>query len=138
MESWKLLIGVGEAGDQLGDVPAGVRALIEGASEILVMSPALPGRLDWLAGQTDRTREIADERLQAVLGQLEEAGEKAAGVVGSDDPMMAFEDAIRDFAPDHILIALRGRAKSGWQESGLVDQVIERFQLPVTVFAFEG
>ena len=138
MESWKLLIGVGEAGDDLGEVPAGVRALIDQASEILVMSPALPRRLDWLAGQTNRTREIADERLQAVLGQLEEAGEKADGVVGSDDPIVAFEDAIREFAPDHILIALRGQDKAGWQENGLVDQVLERFQLPVTVFAFEG
>jgi hypothetical protein len=138
VESWKLLIGVGEAGDDLGAVPAGVRALIDQANQILVMSPALPGRLDWLAGQTNRTREIADERLAAVLGQLEEAGEKADGVVGSDDPLVAFEDAIRDFTPDHILIALRGHDEAGWQEKGLVDQVLERFQLPVTVFAFEG
>lgn len=138
MEPWKLLIAVGEAGSELGHLPPGARALIDQADEILVMSPALPGRLDWLAGQTSRTREIADERLQSVLGQLEEAGERAGGVVGSDDPMVAFDDAIREFAPDHILIALRGQDKAGWQENHLVEEVLERFQLPVTVFAFEG
>jgi len=30
---------------------------------------------------------------------------EAGGVVGSDDPLVAFEDAVREFAPDHLLIA---------------------------------
>jgi hypothetical protein len=42
----------------------------------------------------------------------------------------AFEDAIADFQPDHVLIGLRGPEKSGWQERGLVDKVLERFGLP--------
>jgi hypothetical protein len=138
MDPWKLLIAAGETANEFGDLPPGVRALVDQADEILVVSPALPGRLDWLTGDTDRTREIADERLAAVLGQLEEAGEKAAGVVGSDDPLVAFDDAIREFQPNHVVIALRSRGEAGWQENGLVEQVLDRFQLPVTAFAFES
>ena len=50
---------------------------------------------------------------------------------------LAFEDAIRDFAPDHLLIGLRA-GHSGWQERGLLDRLQERFGLPMTVFALPG
>jgi hypothetical protein len=133
VKPWKLLIAAGQA-SELRELPAGVRALIEQADEILVMVPTLPGRLAWLAGEIDKTREVADARLEVVLGQLEGAEPRAEGVVGSDDPMVAFGDAIASFGPHHILIALRGRDQAGWQEKGLIDQVLKRFGLPVTVF----
>lgn len=69
-----------------------------------------------------------------MLGQLEEIGADAKGTLAADDPLLAFEDAIRDFAPDHILIGLRSDEHTGWQERGLLDKVIERFMLPITVF----
>jgi hypothetical protein len=84
---------------------------------------------------TDRAREQADERLRTVLGQLAELGSDAAGAVGADDPLLAFEDAIREFAPDHLLIALRAADGAGWQERGLLDQLEQRFGLPITVFS---
>jgi hypothetical protein len=130
MQPYRLLIAAAQPAPELQAVPAGVRALIERADEILVMVPNLPGGLDWLSGEIDKTREVADERLATVLGQLE----NAEGVVGSDDPLVAFGDAVADFDPDHILIALRNRSQSGWQERGLVEQVLKRFGLPVTVF----
>jgi hypothetical protein len=133
-ESWKLLIATGHPASELGAVPVGVRALIDQADEILVMLPTLPGRIAWLAGDIDKTREVADARLQVVLGQLEDAGQRAEGVVGSDDPMVAFGDAVADFDPDHIVIALRSRNEGGWQERGLVEQVLKRFGLPLTIF----
>jgi hypothetical protein len=82
-----------------------------------------------------RTREVADERLSAVVGQLEDTtGASVEGTVGADDPLLAFEDAIADFNPHHILIALRPSEESGWQERGLIEEVGERFGLPLTVF----
>jgi hypothetical protein len=138
VKSCKLLIAAGHPASELRELPAGVRALIDQADEILVMVPTLPGRLAWLAGEIDKTREVADARLQAILGQLEEADEPAEGVVGSDDPMVAFADAVTDFGPDHILIALRSRDEVGWQEKGLIDQVLKRFGLPITVFELEA
>jgi hypothetical protein len=133
-DSARLLVVTGGAASDLGEVPPGVRLLIESASEILVVAPALPSRMAWLASDTDKTRELADERLRAVIDQLEGTGAPVEGAVGADDPLLAFEDAVADFHPHHILIALRAADESGWQERGLIEKVGARFGLPVTVF----
>jgi hypothetical protein len=130
----RLLIAVGEPASGPEELPFGVRALLDAAEEVLVIAPALPKRFEWLASATDTAREQADERLQSVLGQLDEIGTDATGAVASDDPLIAFEDAIRGFSPDHVLIALRGEDRAGWQERGLLDQLFERFAIPITVF----
>jgi hypothetical protein len=130
----KLLIAVGEAASSTADLPPSVRAVVDAAEEVFVVAPTLPGRLDWLNSDTDAAHERADERLQTVLGQLGEMGADASGTVGSDEPVEAFADAIRAFGPDHLLIALRPSPGSGWQEQGLIERVVERFGLPVTVF----
>jgi multicomponent Na+:H+ antiporter subunit G len=132
--SERLLIAVGQAATNAAEVPSGVRYLIDGASEVMVIAPALPSRLQWLVSDTDRATERADERLQVVLGHLGELGAKAKGHVGSDEPLVAFDDAVREFGPGHILIALRPDERAGWQERGLIDAVLVRFGLPVTVF----
>jgi hypothetical protein len=134
----RLLIAAGEAATAVEQLPSAVRTLIDAADEIMVIAPRLPGRLDWIASATDKATEQADERLRAVLGQLNEAGSPAHGRVGADDPLLAFEDAIRDFAPDHLLIGLRSDDRSGWQERGLLDQIQERFEIPMTVFLLAG
>jgi hypothetical protein len=133
-DSARLLIVTGGAASDLDEAPPGVRLLIEDAEEILVVSPALPSRLAWLASDTDKTRESADERLSVVVSQLQDTGASVEGAVGADDPLLAFEDAIADFHPHHILIALRSSEESGWQERGLIEEVGERFGLPLTVF----
>jgi hypothetical protein len=130
----RLLIVAGEAAASAEQLPRGIRSLIDAAAEIMVISPALPGRLDWIASDTDKATERADERLQTVLGQLDELGAEARGRIGADDPLLAFEDAIRDFAPDHLLIGLRRQDRSGWQERRLLDRILERFEMPMTVF----
>ncbi len=130
----RLLIAVGQAAKSVEALPFGVRVLIDAADEILVISPALATRFEWLASATDKAREQADERLGAVLGHLEELGSRATGSVGADDPMLAFEDALASFPADHILVGLRAAERSGWQERGLLDELQGRFGLPVTVF----
>jgi hypothetical protein len=132
----KLLIAAGQTAADVEELPATVRELISSADAVFVIAPALPGRFEWLSSATDAAREQADERLQAVLGHVSEVArpEAAQGAVGADDPLLAFEDAIAQFAPDHILIGLRAAERTGWQERGLLDRVIERFSLPVTVF----
>lgn len=130
----RLLIVAGEAAASAEDLPFGVWGLLQAAEEILVVTPALPTRFEWLASATDKAQGQADQRLQAVLGQLEDLGGQARGTVGADDPLLAFEDALREFPADHILVGLRARDRADWQERGLLDQVLERFALPVTVF----
>ena len=134
----RLLIVTGEAAASVEELPRLVRALVENASELLVVSPTLLTRLQWLASDTDRARFEADERLSTVLGHVEALAPEAVvrGDVGDDTPLTAFADAIREFHPDHILVALRGGDHSGWQERGLLDQ-IRAFGLPITVFELD-
>jgi hypothetical protein len=100
------------------------------------MTPVLISRLRWLASDTDRARYEADERLSPVLGHLDTLAPEAnvSGRIGDDTPFTAFADAVREFLPDHILIALRSRDHSGWQE--LIDQIRE-FGIPITVFELD-
>ena len=130
----RLLVVAGQAADSTKDLPFGVRELLDAADEILVVTPALASRFEWLASATDKAREQADQRLAQVLGQLEKLGSEASGAVGADDPILVFEDALADFPADHILVALRAPERSGWQERGLLDELQERFGLPVTLF----
>ena len=134
MAAKRLLIAAGDVAGGVDALPFGVRELIDSADEILVIAPRLPQRLDWLTSATDAATEQADERLRAVLGELEELGAPVEGEVGADDPLLAFEDAVASFAPGHILVGLRAGDQSGWQERGLVDQIRARFGLPLTVF----
>lgn len=100
-----------------------------------MVTPVLPGKLEWLVSDTDRARHQADERLNVVLGQMGEMGLSAEGRVGDETPLTALEDAVRSFNPDHVLIALRSPEDSDWQERGLVDRVRRELRLPLTVFA---
>ena len=131
----RLLIAAGEAADSADALPFGVRELIVTADEILVVTPALPTRFEWLASATDKAREQADGRLQAVLGQIGDLGGEASGTVGADDPVLAFEDALAAFQADHILVGLRAPEHADWQERGLLDELLHRFGIPVTVFS---
>lgn len=132
--SHRLLIAVGEPVEATERLPSSIRSLVDAADEVLVIAPSLPSRLRWLFSDTDQATERADERLRVVLGQLDELGAAARGRVGSDDPLEAFDDAVREFDPGHILVALRAGERAGWQERGLIDQVLVRFGRPVTVF----
>jgi hypothetical protein len=135
----RLLIVTGAAVAGVGELPPLVRTLIESASEILVVTPVLPGRLQWLASDTDRVRHEADERLQTVISHLEELAPEAAttGAIGDETPLSAFADAVRGFQPDHILLALRASDHSAWQERGLTDRVREGFHVPLTIFEID-
>jgi hypothetical protein len=135
----RLMIAAGEAVADLEELPALIRTLIETASEILVVSPVLVGRLRWLASDTGRARYQADERLAVVLGHVQELapGAEARAQVGDDTPLTALDDAIRAFRPDHILVALRGADHAAWQERGLLDSTLATFHVPVTVFEID-
>jgi hypothetical protein len=135
----RLLIATGEAAANVEELPPLIRTLIQGASEILVITPILVSRLRWLASDTDRARYEADERLGVVLSHIgalaPEAETKAQ--IGDETPLTAFDDAIRAFRPDHILIALRSADHDAWQERGLIDALRSAFHIPMTVFEID-
>jgi hypothetical protein len=138
-EETRLLIVTGAAAVDVNELPRLVRSLIESASEILVITPVLPGRLQWLASDTDRVRHEADERLRTVMAHVESLAPRAGatGSTGDETPLSAFADAVRHFRPDHILIALRAPDHSAWQERHLTDRVRESFHIPLTVFEID-
>jgi hypothetical protein len=131
----RLLIAAGESASGSSALPFGINELIEAADEILVVAPSLPSRFEWLASATDRSREQADERLGVVLDQLGGIEAEVSGRVGADDPLVALQDAIAEFKPDHLLIAVRSGEQSDWQERGLLDAIHGRFGLPLSIFS---
>jgi hypothetical protein len=135
----RLLIVTGAAVEDVAELPPLIRSLISSASELLVIAPVLPGRLQWLASDTDRVRQEADERLRSVLAHVETLAPSAAGAgsIGDETPFSAFADAVRRFSPHHILIALRAADHSAWQERQLVDRVRHAFHIPITIFEID-
>jgi len=119
------------------ELPPRVRAIIDEAGEIYVVTPSPPGRLDRLASELNPPRHNADERLDTVLGELRSIGARASGTTGDDSTLTAFADAVAEFHPDHILIGLRSPEHANWQERRLVKHVQNRFGLPVTTFPID-
>jgi nucleotide-binding universal stress UspA family protein len=119
------------------ELPPVVRAIIDAATEVNVLTPTLPGRLAWLADDLDRFRHYADERLDTVLSHLHAIGADAGGAARRGSVVTVIADAVTAFEPDHILIALHVSAHANWQERRLIEHVENRFQLPVTTFAID-
>jgi hypothetical protein len=133
----RLLVVADAALADVAELPPRLRAIIDEAGEVYVVTPSLPGRLDWLASELNPSRHIADERLDTVLEQLRSIGAQARGTTGDDSTLTAFADAVAEFQPDHILIGLRSPEHANWQERRLVEHVQKRFALPVTSFAID-
>jgi nucleotide-binding universal stress UspA family protein len=119
------------------ELPPAVRAIIDAATEVYVLTPTLPGRLAWLADDVDRFRHHADERLDAVLSHLHSIGARASGAAARGPVMTVIADAVTEHEPDHILIALRLSDHANWQERRLIEHIEKRFRLPVTTFAVD-
>ena len=119
------------------ELPTAVRAVIDAAAALYVVTPTLPGRLAWLADDVDRFRHIADERLDTVLGHMRAIGADATGVASRGSVLRVIADAVEEFRPDHILIALRSSEHANWQERKLIAHVEERFGLPLTTYAVD-
>jgi nucleotide-binding universal stress UspA family protein len=122
---------------EVDELPPGVRAVINAAAEVYVLTPTLPGRLAWLADDVDRFRHQADERLDAVLSHLQTIGARAGGTAARGSVMTVITDAVAEYEPDHILIALHVSDHANWQERRLIEHVEKRFRLPVTTFAVD-
>lgn len=119
------------------ELPPVVRAIIDAATEVYVLTPTLPGRLAWLADDVDRFRHYADERLDTVLSHVRAIGADVDGAAARGSVVTVIADAVTAFEPDHILIALHVSEHANWQERRLIEHVENRFRLPVTTFAVD-
>jgi hypothetical protein len=100
--------------------------------EVLVVTPALNSPLRHWVSDEDGARAAAQERLDASLAKLAEAGVQARGEVGDGDPLQAMEDALRTFGADEIIISTHPEGRSNWLERGVVTKARERFAVPIT------
>lgn len=133
----RLLFVADAAVAEVQDLPAEARALLGAAAEVCVVTPTLPGRLAWLADDVDQFRHLADERLDTVLGHVRSVGAHARGAHNRGSVLTVIADAVTDFRPDHILLALRSSEHANWQERGLEARVQKRLGLPVTSYAVD-
>jgi len=100
--------------------------------EVLVVCPALNAPLKHWVSDEDGAREAAQERLDASLARLADAGVDARGEVGDGDPLQAMEDALRTFGADEVIISTHPEGRSHWLERGVVTGARERFTVPIT------
>ncbi len=105
----------------------------EGVSEdVLVVCPALNSKLNTWTSDEDGARAAAQERLDASLARLRQAGIAARGEIGDGDPLQALEDALRVFPADEVVVSTHPPGRSNWLEQGVVEQARLRFDVPVT------
>jgi hypothetical protein len=100
--------------------------------EVLVVTPALNSPLKTWVSDEDQARAAAQERLEASLAELAEAGVQARGEVGDGDPLQAMEDALRTFGADEIILSTHPPGRSNWLEKGVVARARESFDVPLT------
>ncbi|HEY5977417.1 MAG TPA: hypothetical protein VIT85_06125 [Solirubrobacterales bacterium] len=101
--------------------------------EVRVVTPLQPpSRVAHLAGDVDEAAELARQRMELSVIEIERLGIRAKGEVGEAEPNVALEDALRTFPADEIVISTHPEDRSIWLEKGVVDRAREEIDLPIT------
>lgn len=80
----------------------------------------------------EAVRQAAQVRVDLARTYLRDAmGIEAVGEVGDPDPYTAALDAIREHAPDEIIVSTKPATTSGWLRRDLVERIREASGLPV-------
>jgi hypothetical protein len=79
----------------------------------------------------ESVRSAARIRLELTLERLLELGIEADGEVMDPDPLLAVEDALREWDADEIIISTLPYARSGWLRRDIVDRIRGYSKLPV-------
>ena len=99
--------------------------------EVLVVAPALNGRVAHWSSDDRRARRAAEQRLDVCLDSLRSIGLVANGRVGDADPLLAIDDALRTFPANEILIATHPEGRSNWLARNIVGRARARYPVPV-------
>jgi hypothetical protein len=101
--------------------------------EILVVTPALGvSRAEHWASDVDGAIELARQRMELSLIDIERLGLKAKGEIGDSNPNVAIEDALRVFPADEVVISTHPPHRSRWLEHGVVERARSEIDLPIT------
>jgi hypothetical protein len=102
-------------------------------AELRFILPILVSRVRYVASDVDRELANARTRLAEALAWAEAEGIPATGAVG--DPLTAFgaiEDQLRLHDPTEVIVSSLPAGKSNWLDAGIVDQLREELEIPVT------
>ena len=103
--------------------------------ELRVVVPMVrQSRLGWLTNADDEAREQA-EGAAAELGRALPS-KQTASTAGDSDPLLAVEDALREFAADEVVIVTRPDEEASWLEEGKGREIAEKLH-GVTVTRLE-
>jgi hypothetical protein len=111
----------------LGSLPALGSA--DAKASVFVIAPVLGSKVSRWSGD-QRTYHDAQAYLKGTLASLAELHVEADGLVGTDDPMQAIEDGLRQFPADEIVFALPANADAN-ETGGLANEARRRYPLPV-------
>jgi hypothetical protein len=91
----------------------------DGATDVVVLVPALASTVEALTGAVDDRRADAEATATRLAAQLA----NARGEVGADDPALAVEDALRAFGADEIVVV--------GGDDAIVTAIRDRVTIPV-------
>src|SRR5690242_8750908 len=135
----RILVLTNEHLADANEVPESLLPLIDEAEEIYVVAPTRTTWLQSLAGEIDRARVSADERLHTVFDHMHASGLDARGAVGDEDQVAAIADALADFDADLIVLRLHvpGSRDENWREHRIAKRVRSHFDVPTIVLYFD-
>ena len=110
-------------------------------AEVVVVAPALNGRVRHWFSDVDAARAAAEDRLYRSMERLDAFGVRAHGWVGDSDPLEAIADALAVFEADQLIISTHPEERSNWLARDVVRRARERFGIPtahVVVGAAQG
>jgi GABA permease len=97
-----------------------------------VITPALAAsRAAHWTSDLDEAIELARQRMELSLIEIERLGLRAKGEIGDSDPNVAIEDALRAFPADEIVISTHPPRSSRWLERGVVERARSEVDLPI-------
>jgi hypothetical protein len=97
-------------------------ALGDDTGELRVVVPTVrQSRLQWLTNADDEARARADETASSIADAL--PAQETEASAGDADPLLAAEDALRDFAADEVVVVTRPDEEANWLEEGRSDAI---------------
>lgn len=102
-------------------------ALGDDIDELRIVVPSVhQSRLQWLTNADDDARERTDAAASSIADALPSQETEASA--GDSDPLLAAEDALRDFAADEVVIVTRPDEEATWLEESNSDVIARRLQ----------
>jgi GABA permease len=86
---------------------------------------------DRAAHGLEATRQAAADRLDETLSILASEGLRAEGRLGDSRPLVAMDEAVKEFHPDSIIISTHPHERSAWLREGVVAKAEASYKIPV-------